>query len=104
MFFKLTKKDIILILNYLGLLIKWSSYSFLIPIIIIFIYNEPKLHLIIYLFLWFVIFLFGDLLQTTNKRDKTTIFTITHAIIITALFWIIFNLLASFPFMLIEHR
>jgi len=104
MFFRVSKNDLKVIFNYIGQLLIWSSYAFLIPLILVFIYNEPKQHVLVYLFCFLVTIIIGYLIKSKiNPENKDISFSITHATIVTVVFWILFNLLAAIPFVFIEN-
>ena len=92
-------EDLKLILNNTGILLYFTSFLFIIPLIIILIYNEPTNYIFIYIIIAILTMAVSRLLRF-NYTIKPTL---NHAIITTGFFWLIFNVIASLPFELIEH-
>lgn len=88
--------DLKLISNNLSILLKSSAYVFLIPIIIVLIYNEPTIFIYLYVLLALVVRLFSSLLQFKSNAPVER----RHAVVTIILFWIIFALFASIPFII----
>jgi len=88
--------DLKLIANNLSILLKSSAYVFLLPIIIVLIYNEPTIFLYLYVLLALVVRLFANLLQFKTETNVER----RHAVVTIILFWIIFSLFASIPFII----
>ena len=92
------KEDVKLIFNNLGSLFNFSSYLFLIPIIIAFIYNEPFVYSLVYLFLAVLIKSFSKILKfKTNIPVERR-----HSVVVIILFWVLFSVFAAFPFFVLE--
>ncbi len=92
------REDLKVIFTNLSVLLNASSYIFLLPILMIFIYQEPRLYIIVYLILALVMRLFAKLIKTSPKINIER----RHAVVTVILFWIIFGLFASVPFIAIE--
>ncbi len=104
MFFRVGKNDLKVIFNYIGLLLMWSSLAFILPLIIVLIYNEPKQNFLAYLFCFIITIIVGYLIKTQiNPENKQISFSVIHATLVAVIFWILFNILTSLPFMLIEN-
>lgn len=93
------KEDLKVILNNISILLKNSAYVFLIPIIIVLIYNEPTIFLFLYVLLALIVRTFGNLISFKTQLSLER----RHAIVTIILFWIIFTLFASIPFIVLEN-
>jgi trk system potassium uptake protein TrkH len=92
------REDLKVIFTNLSTLLNASSYIFLLPILMIFIYQEPKLYIIVYLILALVMRLFSKLIKSNPKIEVER----RHAVVTIILFWLTFGLFASVPFIVIE--
>ncbi len=92
------KEDLKIILNNLSVLLSASAYVFLLPIIFVLIYNEPQIYLYLYVLLALIVRIFARLLRF---KSEITIER-RHAIVSIILFWIVFSLFASIPFIVLE--
>lgn len=92
------REDLKVIFTNLSFLLNISAYVFLLPIIAIFIFQEPKLYILVYLFLALIMRLFSKIIKFNPKIDIER----RHAVVTIILFWIIFALFASIPFIAIE--
>lgn len=93
------KDDLKIIFNNLSILLNASAYVFLLPIIVILIYHEPIIYLYLYVLLALIVRVFAKLLKF--KTDITI--ERRHAIVSIILFWLIFALFASIPFIVVEN-
>ena len=91
------KEDLKIILNNLSVLLSASAYVFLLPIIFVLIYNEPQIYLYLYVLLALIVRIFARLLRF---KSEITIER-RHAIVSIILFWIVFSLFASIPFIVL---
>ena len=93
------KEDLKLILNNISVLLSASAYVFLIPIIFVFIYKEPTYYLFLYVLLALIVRTVAKLLKFKTKISVER----RHAVVTIILFWIIFSLFASIPFIVLEN-
>lgn len=91
-------EDIKLILNNLGVLCKGSSYLFLIPLFVVLIFSEPATYFYLYVLLAILMRAIGKLLTLKSKAKGE----LRHAVVTVSLFWILFAIVASIPFLAIE--
>jgi len=94
------KEDLKTILNNLSVLLSASAYVFLIPIIFVLIYNEPQIYLYLYVLLALVVRVFASLIKFKPNVEIER----RHAIVSIILFWLIFALFASIPFIVLEGQ
>ncbi len=92
------KEDLKLIFSNLGTIFNFIAYLFLIPIIVILIYQEPFIYSLTYLFLALLVKFFAKLLNFKTKIHIER----RHAVVIIILFWLIFSFFASIPFFILE--
>ena len=86
------------VFNSTGQILFFSSFTFLLPFVMSFIFKEGIKVSFVYFLLFLICFLFGILLN--KSVSKKTIFgiTITQSLIVVCLVWILYAFFAALPF------
>jgi trk system potassium uptake protein len=92
-------EDLKLILSNIGNLLGLTSFLFLIPCLVVMIYNEPT----IYLYTYLALAIFSMALSQLLKFKYTVTPGLRHAVITTGLFWIVFNIISALPLIIVER-
>lgn len=86
------------VFNLTGQILFYSSFTFIVPIIISLIFKEGPLVLMTYFLIFLFVFLIGRLLRKTVLSEYIYGITIVQAIIVVCVVWLAYGFFAALPF------
>ncbi len=101
MFIRFTKNDFFVTMRNIGIILMWSSLTFLLPIFASFYYKEPLTVSINYLLCGIIALMLGFFLKILFKSDKEL--ETKHAYVAISILWILYTAIAALPFVLIHN-
>lgn len=99
MLVRLGFEDVKIALRDVGIVLKWSSLVFLVPIIVSLIDTESINIISTYVLSGLLAFFLGSVLRRLFKSDRET--DLKHAFIAVSILWLVFTAIAAIPFVLI---
>ena len=100
MLIRLGRSDLKIVLKDIGLILEYSSITFIAPIIVGLIYSEPLSVLGIYAFCAAFTFLLGTVIKKAFHVEQST--ALKHAFLTASILWLLYCAVAALPFYLIQ--
>jgi len=96
---KYSLDDLRLVLNNIGHMLRFTAYLYFVPAFVVLFYGEFSGNLYLYIILALLQLILANILTFNSKSTGNY----RHAVLTVGIFWVIFNFIASIPFVIVEN-